>query len=123
MTENKVHAIDGETIFELEDKINEFNATHNVFATQIFPKKKGYDAMIFYKPNGIEPIMDPKKKAPSKPNKAQPAPEQEGSEEMATSGQIYTLTNKLEMSEEEAKAKTKKEAWAIISEAKKNGRL
>lgn len=116
---NKVHAIDGESIFELEDKINEFNATHDVFATQVFPKKKGYDALIFYRPNTIEPIMDPSKKPENKPQTAQPAPKKQGTEEMATDGQVYTLVNKLGLTEEEAKAKTKKEAWAMISEAKK----
>lgn len=56
---NKCHAIDGESIYEIEDKINEFIETHDVFSSQVFLKNDGsYDSLIWFHENQAEPIIE-----------------------------------------------------------------
>ena len=96
---NKAQAIDSKNIFELEDKINEFGKTHDIFSSQIFLKSdNSYDCLIWFKENSAEPIFD---KGP----KGEPA----------TDKQLYTIRKAgLEVPED----LTKSEAFLMIKKIK-----
>lgn len=73
------HAIDSESIYDLEDKLNKFSETHEVKATQIFPvgspkgkKPQKYEAMIYWLEKPTEPIFNKAEKPQESQKKENP---------------------------------------------------
>jgi len=101
---NKVRAFDATTIYEVEDKINEFGETNDIFATQLFKTDKGYDCLVHFRGKESEQIIS---------DKSETKPYSDGNQkgEFATEKQKQALT-KMKISYPENISK--KEAWIII---------
>ena len=69
----KYHAIQAESIHDLEDKINEFGKTSSIKFSQIYPHKKedGYDCLLGYEAKEIDDIKPVDKKFSNKPTEKQ----------------------------------------------------
>lgn len=123
--QEKVKAVTAKTIFDLEESLNDFGRSHNVFATQIFPliekgETAGYDAIIHYREMPMEDIMEKGEEPKETPQKAPQKPqESEKKGDPITSKQVKALVKNHGYKEEDAKKLTKQEAWAIINKGVK----
>ena len=72
MPKTKHHAVQADSIYDLEDKLNEFAKTNKILFTQPFQTKEGYDCMIGYEAKEIEDIRPASEtKSSNKPTASQ----------------------------------------------------